>query len=437
MGGIPLKIKKQMKGVQKMIGKKWLATIGVTSMLFGSVLAGCSGGEKKVETNASGNSGEKVEITLAGWGGNPTEQKLLQQTLDDFEAKHPDIKVKLEVISEQYMDVIKTRLIGGEGPDVFYLDAFEAPALIESGVLEPLDQYVTEDFDVEDFEKPLLEAFQKDGKTYGFPKDYSTLALFYNKKMFEEAGVEVPKTWDELREVSKKLTKDGVYGFGVAPELARLYFIAESNGGDVVKDNKANFATPEVVKALQPIVDQHLIDKTSVEPKEVGANWGGEMFGQEKVAMVLEGNWAIPFLEETFPNVEFGTAEVPTINGKKGTMAYTVAYAMNAASEKKEAAWKLISYLTGKDGMKTWTSKGYALPTRKSVAAELGYDKDELRGPLVAGASYATVWQEGKNLPIIMNNFNNQFISAFLGERPLKEALKEAQETANKEITSN
>jgi multiple sugar transport system substrate-binding protein len=240
-----------------------------------------------------------------------------------------------------------------------------------------------------------------------------------------------------LREVSKKLTKDGVYGFGVAPELARLYYIAESNGGDVVKDDKANFATPEVVKALQPIVDQHLIDKTSVEPKEVGANWGGEMFGQEKVAMVIEGNWAIPFLEETFPNVEFGTAEVPTINGKKGTMAYTVAYVMNAASEKKEAAWELISYLTGKEGMKTWTSKGYALPTRKSVAAELGYDKDELRGSLVAGASHATVWQEGKNLPIITNNFNNQFISAFLGERPLKEALKEAQETANKEITSN
>ncbi|GCD83593.1 ABC transporter substrate-binding protein [Parageobacillus thermoglucosidasius] len=419
--------------------KRWLTAVGITSVLMGSILAGCGGGdEKAANKETSGNNGEKVEVTLAGWGGNPSEQKLLQQTLDEFEKKHPNIKVKLEVISEQYMDVIKTRLIGGEGPDVFYLDAFEAPALIETGVLEPLDQYVTDDFDIDDFEKPLLDAFKgKDGHIYGFPKDYSTLALFYNKKMFKEAGVEVPKTWDELRETAKKLTKGTeVYGFGVAPELARLYYIAESKGGKVVTDNKASFADPKVVEALQPIVDMHLKDKSAAQPSEVGANWGGEMFGQGKAAMVIEGNWAIPFLQDTFPNLEFGTAEVPSINGKKATMAYTVAYVMNKDSKKKKAAWELISYLTGKEGMKIWTSKGYALPTRKSVAKELGYDKDPLRAPLVAGASYATVWQKGTNLPIIVNNFNNQFVSAFLGERPLNEALKEAEKTANKEIDS-
>ncbi|GAJ38914.1 ABC transporter substrate-binding protein [Saccharococcus caldoxylosilyticus] len=422
-----------------MKGKKWLTALGITSVLMGSVLAGCGGGnEKAANQDASGNSGKKVEVTLAGWGGNPSEQKLLQQTLDEFEKKHPNIKVKLEVISEQYMDVIKTRLIGGEGPDVFYLDAFEAPALIETGALEPLDKYVTDDFDINDFEKPLLDAFKgKDGHIYGFPKDYSTLALFYNKKMFKEAGIDVPKTWDELREVAKKLTKGTkVYGFGVAPELARLYYIAESKGGKVVTDDKASFADPKVVEALQPIIDMHLKDKSAAQPSEVGANWGGEMFGQGKAAMVIEGNWAIPFLQDTFPNLEFGTAEVPMINGKKTTMAYTVAYVMNKDSKKKKAAWELISYLTGKEGMKTWTSKGYALPTRKSVAAELGYDKDPLRAPLVAGASYATVWQKGKNLPIIVNNFNNQFVSAFLGERPLDKALKEAEKTANKEIES-
>ncbi|MBB6177341.1 multiple sugar transport system substrate-binding protein [Anoxybacillus tengchongensis] len=416
--------------------KTWFA-VGMSTMLFGSVLAGCGGEEKTAKNENKGETKEEqVEVTLAGWGGNPMEQKLLKQTLDEFEKKYPNIKVKHEVISDQYMDVIKTRLIGGEGPDVFYLDAFEAPAMIETGVLEPLDDYVTDDFDIDDFEKPLLDAFKgPDGKIYGFPKDYSTLALFYNKKMFAEAGLDVPKTWDELREAAKTLTKGTeVYGFGVAPELARLYYIAESKGGKVVTDNKASFADPKVVEALQPIVDMRLKDKSAAQPSEVGAGWGGEMFGQQKAAMVIEGNWAIPFLQETFPNTEFGTAEVPTIDGKKGTMAYTVAYVMNKDSQKKEAAWKLISFLTGKEGMKIWTSKGFALPTRKSVASELGYDKDELRAALVAGAPYATVWQNGTNLPIIMNNFNNQFVSAFLGEQPLDEALKKAQDIANKEI---
>jgi multiple sugar transport system substrate-binding protein len=419
--------------------KKLLTTLTLASLLLGSALVGCSN-EKDTNGTVSDtttDTEEVVEISLAGWGGNQTEQELLQQTLDEFMSSHPQIKVKYEVISDQYMDVIKTRLIGGEGPDVFYLDAFEAPALIETGAIEPLDSYVTDDFDIEDFEKPLLQAFQKDGVSYGFPKDFSTLALFYNKSMFEDAGVEVPKTWDELLEVSKSLTEGtDVYGFGVAPELARQYFIGESLGGKIVTDNQASFADDKVIQALQPIIDQHLIDQTSAQPNEVGAGWGGEMFGQGKAAMVIEGNWAIPYLQETFPNIEFGTAEVPTVNGKKGTMAYTVAYVMNANSKKKEASWELLSYLTGKEGMKTWTSKGFALPTRKSVATELGYDKDKLRGPIVAGASYATVWSAGTNLPVITTNFNNQFLSAFLGEKSLADALKEAQETAINEISA-
>ncbi|WP_226527210.1 ABC transporter substrate-binding protein [Metabacillus niabensis] len=416
--------------------KKWLAALGTVSFLVGSVLTGCSNGDEK--DSASGdatNSDQPVEITLAGWGSSPEESELLKQVLQDFETSHPTIKVKHEVIADQYMDVMKTRLIGGEGPDVFYLDAFEAPGLIETGVVEPLDSYVTDEFDTDDFEKPLIEAFQMDGKTYGFPKGYSTLALFYNKKMFADAGVEVPKTWAELQDVSKKLTQGNqVFGFGQNPELARLQFIAESRGGDVVKDGKANFASEGVVAGLQPYVDQHLVDKTAAQPNEVGAGWTGEMFGQGKAAMVIEGNWAIPYLQSTFRDIDFGTTEVPTIDGKQGTMAFTVGYVMNAASEKKEAAWELISYLTGKEGMKTWTSKGFELPSRQSVAAELGYDKDELRGALVKGAPYATVWSDGKNLPVIFTNFNNQFVSAYLGDRPLKDALKEAQDQANKEI---
>ncbi|KKI93161.1 sugar transporter [Bacillus sp. SA1-12] len=406
---------------------KWVVLITLISSLL---LAGCSPDQRAKEDG-------KTEIVLSGWGGTPTEAKLLSQTLEDFEKIHPDIKVKHDVIADQYMDILKTRLIGGTGPDVFYLDAFEAPALIETGVLEPLDKYVNDEFDVADFEKPMLQAFQQKGKTYGFPKDYSTLSLFYNEKMLKEAGVEVPKTWDELQEAAKKLTKDGVYGFGVTPELARLYFLAESRGGQVMTGNKASFASKEVTDGLQSIFDMRLKEKSAGQPNEVGADSGIEMFGQGKAAMVFEGNWAIPYLRDTFPDVSYGTAEVPIVEGKKRTMAFTVAYVMNKDSEHKEAAWKLIEYLTGKEGMKTWTSKGYALPTRKSVAKELGFESDPLRGSLVKGASYATVWQDGPYLPIAVTNFNNQFLSAYLGEQPLQKALEKAQKQANKEITIN
>ncbi|RKP48819.1 ABC transporter substrate-binding protein [Cohnella endophytica] len=409
-----------------------------------TVLSAC--GSKSNTNNGASPSGsassEPVEVTLAGWGSSPEEQALLQQVLDEFQAKNPDVKVKYEVIADQYMDVIKTRLIGNEAPDVFYLDAFEAPALIEKDVLEPLDSYVTPEFDTADFETPMLDAFKSaDGKIYGFPKDSSTLALFYNKKMFSDAGIDAaPATWDELLAASEKLTKKNgkkveVYGFGQAPELARQMFMINAFGGKLADDQgKATFASPEAEKGLALVIDQHTKAQTAGQPSDVGAGWGGEMFGQQKAAMVLEGNWAIPYIQSNFPDVDFGTAEVPTVNGKKGTMAFTVAYVMNKNSKKKEAAWKLLSYLTGKEGMKTWTSKGFALPTRKSVAAELGYDKDPIRGALVAGGSYATSWQAGTTLPTIMNNFNNQFVAAYSGQSTLSDALKKGQDTANKEI---
>ena len=84
--------------------------------------------------------------------------------------------------------------------------------------------------------------------------------------------------------------------------------------------------------------------------------------------------------------------------------------------------------------MKVWTCQGFALPSRKSVTTALGYDKNPLYSSFITGASYATIWQAGKNPPPILNNFNNQFISAMLGEQPLTVAMSKAQETANKEI---
>lgn len=399
------------------------------------IFTGCSVGRQT-------NQESVVTVTLSGWS-NLNEKQLLQQLLKDFEAKNPKIKVKYDAIADEYMDVLKTRLIGDTAADVFYLDALEAPALMIPSVLEPLDNYIAPEFDITDFEPSLLKAFQQDGKTYGLPKDISTLALFYNKKAFQAAGLsQPPTTWSELREYSQKLTidKNGdgkieQYGFCVLPELARQYFMIKAEGGELIDaDGKATFASQESLKGLQLIIDQYRNDKSAAQPTDVGTTSGSEIFGQGKAAMVIEGPWLISYLKQTFPNVEYATAAVPTVAGKKGTMVYTVAYVMNKQSKHKPEAWQLISYLTGKEGMKTWTSSGFALPTRKSVATVLGYDKNPLYSPFIAGASYATIWQAGENLPVILNNFNNQFVSAMLGEQPLPVAMRRAQETANKEI---
>lgn len=379
----------------------------------------------------------KVTVKLSGWGGNQVEQKLLKRVLQDFEAQHPKIQVKYEVISDQYMDVIKTRLVGEAAPDVFYLDALEAPFLMSQDVLEPLDAYITPEFDLADFETNLLNSFKYQNRIYGFPKDYSTLSLFYNKKAFAAAGLSSPPTtWEELRSYSRQLTgKLNKYGFGEIPELARQTYKIKAFGGQIISQNDyASFASEPGLQGLQLVIDQYQKDRSSAQKSDVGTSSGSEMFGQSKVAMVIEGNWAIPYLNDTFPNLEFATAEIPSINGKKNTMVFTVAYVMNKQAKHKAEAWELISYLTGKQGMQKWTGTGFALPTRKSVAEKLGYDKDPLRSPFVSGVPYATPWQAGKYPAAIVNNFDNQFISALLGQQPLKQAMVWAENEANKQI---
>jgi multiple sugar transport system substrate-binding protein len=384
-----------------------------------------------------------ITLTLSGWQSNPNEEKALKQALKNFEAANPIIKVKYEVINSQYMDVIKTRLIGEVAPDVFYLDAFEAPLLMKYKVVEPLNNYISSDYQLADFEPTLLQAFTAQNQLYGIPKDFSTLALLYNKKAFAAAGLTTPpKTWAELQTYARKLTidrnQDGridQYGFGIAPEMARQVFMIEAFGGQVVNQyGYAAFATPQGLQGLALLIDQYRRDRTAAQPTDTGASSSSEMFGQGKAAMVLEGPWAIPYLQETFPDLEFATAEVPTINNKQSTMAYTVAYVMNRNTRHKTAAWKLIAFLTSAQGMKAASTQGLALPTRRSVLQELGYKNKPSYTPFVTGASYATIWQAGENLPIILTNFDNQFISALLGEQSLETAMQKAQETANREI---
>lgn len=423
------------------MSKRWFKLVALACTIVLLIL-GCQTLRSQSSFNHAAATSPTV-IKLSGWGGNPTEQRLLRQVLDNFESQHPDIQVKLETIADQYMDVIKTRLIGDAAPDVFYLDALEAPFLMASEVLEPLNSYITPDFDLTDFEANLLLSFQRQDQIFGLPKDYSTLALFYNTRSLAEVGLtRPPTTWDELIIAAQQLTLDrhqdgsiDQFGLGITPELARMAYMLRAFGGQVVNEQGyATFASEAALQGITPSVRQYRVDRTAARPVDVGTNSGIEMFGQGKAAMVIEGCWAIPFFQDTFPELNYATAEVPRLNDQPGTMVYTVAYVMNRQSHHKAAAWELIRYLTGKQGMEQWTSTGYALPTRRSVAEKLQFDRDALRSALVAGVDYALPWQVGQHPAAVMNHFNNQLVSVLLGERPLQVAMQQAQDEANQQI---
>lgn len=372
------------------------------------------------------------KIVVARWGGNDAETAAFAKMLGEFTA---DTGITAEErVYTDYDTQLKADLIAGIAPDVFYVDAFMAPFYIGQGVLTEIDP---NSVDAGKFYSSLTKAFEKDGKLYAVSKDFSTLALYYNKKWVSEA--EIPATQEELYgadflgKIQAKLPK-GVIALTYNQDLARLLDLLQIDGTDIVKDgNKSNLGSPAVINNLKMIFDAAAA-KRVLTPADLGMGWNGEAFGNEKTAMMIEGNWVYGTLKQQFSNVDFGTVEVPTYKGKKTTMVFTVGYAIGKDSKEPAAALAFVKYATGPKGMTTWCSGAGVLPSRSDVAASMGVDKDPFLVPHIKGADYATSWQKGDSLSIINKEFQNYFNSAVKGEMTLEEVMKKAEEEANKQI---
>jgi multiple sugar transport system substrate-binding protein len=359
------------------------------------------GGGEGVEVDEESVSGE---VRFSGFRSSDAEEQLLEETIASFEEAYPNITVNYEPIPEGYVDQMTAQFGAGEPPDLFYVQAEFADAWIEDGLLEPLDPYFAgnPEFDTEPFFDPLLAAFQLDGQTYGLPKDASPLALFYNPDMLSEAGVEPPTNWEELQAAAEELTTDDVAGLCVGAELPRVgAFIYQAGGGIYNEDGtELTINSPESVEGIDQYLALHEAGVLRT-PAEIGAGWCGEAFGNQQAAMTMEGNWLIPALENDFPDTAYEAVELPQ-GAQQGNLAFTVAYSIGVDSVNKEAAWVLLQYLTGPEGMGQWTSQGLALPSREDV------EPAENRDALVAGLEYATAYSYTRDFPDIQAAFNNE-----------------------------
>ncbi|WP_088067352.1 ABC transporter substrate-binding protein [Gottfriedia luciferensis] len=421
--------------------KLWKPVVSALASIMVLGLTGCGSDNSEKVSNSDSSSLKGKTITVGSWKGTEAEVTTWDKLLNDFE-KTSGIHVKKKIYND-YETQLQTDLVGGTAPDVFYVDAFLSPSLSEKGVLEPLDKYIsgTKDFEKNDFFSPAFNAFKgSDNKQYGIPKDYSTLGLYYNEKLLKDAGLSsenIPATSEELpaflQQLKDKLPK-GVVPALTTSELARHMFLLQTEGTKIT-DSKgyAVLSKDDQLKNLQPLVDAYkngLVKRAA----DLGQGWSGDSFGAGKAAIMIEGNWAIAHLKQNFPGVKFGTKEVPTIGGKKGSMMFTVSYAMNSQSQQKAASWEFIKYVTGKTGMKTWAEGAGVLPSRQSVADAINIKNDTLKAPFLAAGSYATPWQQGDTLSIVAREYNNLLPAALKGDLTLKEAMKKAEDAANKDI---
>ncbi|MGV6831835.1 MAG: ABC transporter substrate-binding protein [bacterium] len=347
-------------------------------------------------------SNESENLRFSSWQSSPTEERIVNQVLDSFTVQNEDIVFNYQPIPGNYPEKIQLMLGTGKAPDLFWLKGDTAPAYLSFEVLQPLDENLknTPDFDLEDFYPVFRDAFKYKGKYYGFAKDFNAYVLFYNKKMFEAAGItEIPKNWNELKEVSQKLTKDlnndgksDQFGFIVEPSVDMVLPFAFQNNADIV-DHEGNIGigSPNFIEATSFFVELYESGVATI-PADQGAGWNGDVFGREQVAMAISGAWMIPYLQQSYPDVEFGVAELPA-GKRKATVAFTVGNVIPKQTKRLDEAWELLNYMTGKEGMKIWTSSKIALPSRKSVAEENGFYQDSIFSVFMKSADYAKLYK--------------------------------------------
>lgn len=411
---------------------KKLMALSLAIILLVSLFTGCAKNTGTGSEPASTESLEGKTVSIGMWGGNDAEIASLEKMILDFTEK-TGIEVEKKIYTD-YNTQIKADLAGGVAPDVFYVDAFLAPYFISEGVLKELDMDTVE---ADKFYEPLKNAFMNDGKLYAVAKDYSTLALYYNKKWLSEA--DLPKTQEELYSDEyltnlKAKLPEGVTALTYNSDIARLLNKMEMGGKDITKDGGlSNLSNPEVINNLSIIYDA--AKKGNIHtPADIGKGWNGEAFGNEACALMIEGNWTLGFFEQNFPELDYGVVEIPTFKNEKTTMVFTVGYGINSKAKEPMAGLEFIKYATGTEGMNTWCSGAGVLPSRDDVAIKMGVNENPFKAPHVEGAVYATPWQKGITLEVINKAFQNFFPSAVKGEITLEEAMEKADAEANNQI---
>ncbi len=343
-------------------------------------------------------------VVLSGWQSSGDEGKALDAVLAGFKAAYPNIKLDYQPVATDYATAMAAKFSSGAPPDVFYVDSSLAPDWIDQGVLEDVGTMASErGFDTSQFFPGYLDAFTgPDGKIYGFPKDGNTLAMAYNTDMFTAAGLQPPTTWDELKAAATKLTTGGQKAFCLSSTLDRALAFIYQNGGSLLSDDKTTdtIDTPAVKDALTTYLGWFKSGQGGRPADLKGDDWCGKALGLKQVAMIFEGGWLDPYMKSTYPDTKYAWAEMPK-GTQQATLGFTVSYSIGADSKNKDAAWVLLTYLTGPDGMKIWTQGGIANPSRKDVPPAAGKEI------LVKGADYAKPWSFIPGFSKINDAFNN------------------------------
>ncbi|QNK39104.1 ABC transporter substrate-binding protein [Caproicibacter fermentans] len=367
--------------------KKKLLPLALAAAVLAGTMAGC--GSSSAASSAAHNtaapaasssssaasstpSAENVTLNFAIWDSN--QEKGLRKIADNFEAANPGIKIKINVTGwSDYWTMLEAGATGGSLPDVFWMHSNEIYRYGSNGMLLDLTDRISKSdkFKLSDYPDQLSKIYNISGKQYAVPKDYDTIGLWYNKTLFDKAGLKYPDetwTWDTLYNAAKKLTKNGVYGI-LTPlhNQEGFYNFIYQNNGKVISDDKkkSGYDDPATIQAME-YYTKFIREKLS--PQIFGDKERAEAMENGLCAMGFFGSWNLSgFAENQYMAKNFDVTVLP--QGKtRATIFNGLGNAISANTKHPEEAWRFVEYLSTKEAQEEQAKLGVAISAYNGAA---------------------------------------------------------------------
>jgi len=380
--------------------------------------------------------------------GDPTDEAAYQQLIDAFGAEHRDITVDLINIPSggDFRKRLAADFAAGTPPDLFLINYRHLGRFLASGAVEPLTDYLANSTLIQpsDYYPQALAAFQWDGEQFCMPQNMSSPVIYYNKALFDAAGVAYPAddwTWDDFVTTAQALTEDtdsdgatDIYGFGTEATIVRIAPFVWMNGGDIVDDpaepTQLVLDTPESKEALAWFVDLQITHHVTPDAVAEEAESSLSRFVNGRMAMFIDSRRAVPEFRaiEAF---DWDVAALP-VGKTPASILHSDAFCIAAAGQQKDAAWTFVEFANATEGQTILAQTGRTVPSRIALA-ESPVFLDPQAKPANSQAFLDAI-PGMRNLPIlatwsdIEGIVSTELKNAFYGTATLDEALQAAQE---------
>ncbi len=349
---------------------KKLISLSSIVLLLALMFTACGGG-------GSSQSGQPVTLRYSIWDKN--QAPAMQQIVTEFKKTHPNINVNIEVTPyAQYWTKLETAATGGSAADVFWMNGPNFIKYASNGILTPIDDQISTDkVDLNNYPAALVTLYTFNGKHYALPKDFDTVGLWYNKTLFDAAGVKYPDAswnWTTLQDAAKKLTNPAKGVWGIAAQLADqegFYNTIPQNGGYVISaDRKSSgYDKPETIAGLKFWTDM-IQAKSSPSLAQMTDTPPLSMFESGKVAMLYAGSWdAIEFAQNQYTKDKVDVTVLP--QGKqRATVIHGLGNVIYANTQHAQEAWEFVKFLGSQEAAEIQAKTGTVIPAYTGTQAD-------------------------------------------------------------------